>query len=59
LENLSLFIPLGRFLRKHLFIPALQKIVSAKQDGAMGCNTLQAVENDDPASLIYILHDTR
>jgi len=25
----------------------------------MGCNTLQAVENDDPASLIYILHDTR
>ena len=38
---------------------ALQKIVGAKQDGAIGPKTLQAVMNHDPAELIDKLHDTR
>ena len=38
---------------------ALQKLVGAKQDGAIGPKTLQAVMNYDPAELIDKLHDTR
>jgi len=38
---------------------ALQKLVGAKQDGAIGPKTLQAVMNHDPAELIDKLHDSR
>ena len=38
---------------------ALQKLVGAKQDGAIGPKTLQAVMDHDPAELIDKLHDTR
>ena len=38
---------------------ALQKLVWAKQDGAIGPKTLQAIINHDPAELIDKLHDTR
>jgi lysozyme family protein len=38
---------------------ALQKLVGAKQDGAIGPKTLQAVRNHDPAELIDKLHDSR
>ena len=38
---------------------ALQNLIGAKQDGAIGPKTLQAVMNYDPAQLITQLHDTR
>ena len=38
---------------------ALQKLVGATQDGAIGPKTLQAVMKHDPAELIDKLHDTR
>ena len=38
---------------------ALQKLVGARQDGAIGPKTLQAVMNHDPAELIDKLHDSR
>ena len=36
-----------------------QKLVGAKQDGAIGPKSLQAVMNHDPAELIDKLHDMR
>ena len=38
---------------------ALQKLVGATQDGAIGPKTLQAVMNHEPAKLIDQLHDSR
>ena len=38
---------------------ALQKLVGATQDGAIGPKTLQAVMNHDPAELVDKFHDTR
>ena len=38
---------------------ALQKLVGAKQDGAIGPKTLQAVMYHEPDELIYKLHDSR
>ena len=38
---------------------ALQKLVGATQDGAIGPKTLQAVMNHDTAELVDKLHDTR
>ena len=38
---------------------ALQKIVGAKQDGAIGPKTLQAVANYEAAQTIGKLHDSR
>ena len=38
---------------------ALQKLVGATQDGAIGPKTLQAVMNHEPAEVIDKLHDTR
>ena len=37
---------------------ALQKLIGAKQVGAIGPKTLQAVMDYDPAELIDKLHDT-
>ena len=37
----------------------LQKLVGAKQDGAVGQKTMQAAINQDSAEMIDMLHDTR
>ena len=50
---------LGGVSRTGRAAEALPKLVGAKQDGAIGPKTLQAVMNYDPAELIDKLHDTR